>query len=311
MPAHNEPVVVYGGRYSPGNTGLSPRAGISLFVGGFGLLDPRYGYNVTGVGAVGWAAVGDMIILDAAPSTLSTVAIAAAQVPVANTKLTLVAASGAGITVVTAATQAAVIPSLSVPPVGALVIDGLPGTKTLGLPLIQSSLGLSYTNSYDPTKAIARNVQIASVGNDSTATFLVSGADLYGYPMTETITGANAGTAAGKKAFKFVYTITPAGTLSGANVSVGQGDIYGFPFRLDDFFYSTIFWNGALITATTGFLPAVTTSPATSTTGDTRGTYAVQSASNGTKRLQILAIPSVANLNASPLYVGFTGVTPA
>lgn len=311
MPAHTEPVTVFGGRLPPGSNGASPRAGASLFFGGFGLLDPRYGYNVTGAGAVGWLAVGDMTTIDAVPSALSAVNIAAAQVPVAATKLTLVSATGAGVTVISAANQIAVLPSINMPPIGALALDGLPGTLSLGLPLVNTNLGISYSNVYDPTKALARNVRITSVGNDSTATFTVAGADLYGYPMTEAITGANAGIASGKKAFKYIYSVTPSGTLSGSNVSVGTGDVYGFPLRVDSFFYSTIFWNGALITSNTGFLSAVTTNPATSTTGDTRGTYAVQSASDGTKALQILIIPSVKNLNAAPLYQGLTGITPA
>jgi len=45
-------------------------------------------------------------------------------------------------------------------------------------------------------------------------------------------------------------------------------------------------WDGAFVTTGT-FAAAVTTSPATTTTGDVRGTYLVPSASDGTKRLTL------------------------
>jgi hypothetical protein len=41
------------------------------------------------------------------------------------------------------------------------------------------------------------------------------------------------------------------------------------------------------ITSQTGFVPAETTNPNTPLLGSTRGTYALQSASDGTKRLTI------------------------
>ena len=45
------------------------------------------------------------------------------------------------------------------------------------------------------------------------------------------------------------------------------------------------------------------------TTGDVRGTYALQSASDGTKRLVLYVSPSVANLsNATNLPTGLFGV---
>jgi hypothetical protein len=52
----------------------------------------------------------------------------------------------------------------------------------------------------------------------------------------------------------------------------------------------------------------VTTSPATTTTGDVRGTYAVQSATDKTKRLFFYQNPPVTNIGS---VAGLFGVTQA
>lgn len=293
------PMIVYGqpplvaGMVSDYNPDLSP----SIFWGGVALLDPRLGYFPGGndsnpVNA--FACTGTYCVLDQAPSTISAVNIAAAQVPVAATPMTLVSASAAGITVGQTVMNAATGQNVT----GLLVIDGLPGLVTFGSNASPSM--------YDPTKAVARNLRFTSVGNDSSGTATIRGFDIYGYPMTETVTLSNATIASGKKAFKFVQSITPGGTLSGSNLSVGTGDVFGFPLRVDDFVYGEIYWNGALITANTGFVAAVTTSPATAITGDVRGTYAVQSASDATKKLQVFLDVKVANLGS---VAGLFGVT--
>ena len=85
-------------------------------------------------------------------------------------------------------------------------------------------------------------------------------------------------------------------------------DIIGFPLRVGEWGYQDLTVNATCITASTGFVAADTTSPATSTTGDTRGTYAMQTASNNTLRIVFFVSPSVANISSA---VGLTGVTPA
>lgn len=287
--------------------GYNPDYGPSVFAAGTLLMDPRYGYRLGGGQAgfgnnailtLGWPAIGELELINATPSAISAVNMAAAQAPTANTPLTLVSSTGAGITVLAAATV--IYPSMNTVPANALAIDGLPGLVVFG--------PAGTVAAYDPAKAIARNVRITSAGNDSAATFTVVGYDVYGYAQTEAITGANAGVASGAKAWKIITSITPSGTLSGSNVSAGTGDVYGLPIRADDFGHVSVCWNNTFITASTGFVAAVTTSPATSTTGDVRGTYAVQSASDGTKTLQVYVTPKISNIN-SPL--GLTGVLPA
>lgn len=299
------PIIAYGSR-NPIGTGAAgsnnPDLAPSLIYGGAGLIDPRAGYNVTKRGAIGLGG-GEPAVINQAPSAISAVNIAASQSP-GSGAITLVSSSGAGITVLAAAQT--VWASGNVIPSGTLAIDGAPGLIAFGAADLSS--GYTTVSYYDPTKAIARNVRLTSGGNDSGITFTVSGYDLYGYPMTETITGANAGVASGKKAFKFITGVVASGAVAGT-LTIGTGDVYGFPILSSFWGDVSVIWNNALISANTGYLAADTTSPATATTGDVRGTYAVQSASDGTKRLMIYCNPNVSNLALGA--PGMFGVVPA
>jgi hypothetical protein len=297
------PLIVYGSRNPQGeaSTGTSnAQLAPSLFWGGAGLYDPRGQYDRVRYGALGFMGSTGIPVIDAVPSTLAVANISASASPGAGA-IALVSATGAGVTVL--ATALTVWPSGNVLAAGALALDGAPGLVTFGRP--QLSSGNTVVSLYDPSKALARNIRITSGGNDSGITFTVNGNDIYGYPMTEAITGANIGVASGKKAFKFVNSITHTGSVA-STMSVGTGDVYGFPLRVDTINYAEMSWNASIITANTGFTLADTTSPATTTTGDVRGTYAVQSASDGTKRLQVFVTPTVANIGT---LTGLFGVT--
>lgn len=291
--AEQGPKVIYGQRPTIGAGGSNnPDCGPSTVWGGWGLIDGRVGYNVTRMGDIQLYGTDKVCVTDQVPSAISIVAISAAAAPTTGVPLVLVSATGAGITVLASAVT--VWASGNVIPAGSLAIDGLPGLVQLGN-LAQLSTGVTRQSAYDPTKAISRAVSIHSAGNDSAATVTVLGADVYGYPQSQTLTMGSNSTVTTTKTFKFIYSITPNGTLSGSNVSAGQADIYGFGIYCPEFAYTQIFWNSALITANTGFTAGDTTSPATASTGDVRGTYAVQSASDGTKSLQMFITPAVAN----------------
>jgi hypothetical protein len=243
---------------------------------------------------------GDYIAIDQTPSAISAVNIVASYTPGAALTLTLVTVTGAGITV----GQSIYSPSSNSTVAGLLAIDGAAGFLTTGT---AKTIAVR-----DPTTMISRAVRVTSGGNDSGITFTVTGYDIYGYLMHETITGANAGIATGKKAFKYIASIVASAAVA-STVSVGTSDIIGLPMRADSFAYANIFVANAAITANTGFTGAVATTPATYTTGDVRGTYALQTPSNGTTTtVQMFITPSVAamiNSTNSSTFAGIYGTT--
>lgn len=177
--------------------------------------------------------------------------------------------------------------------VGPIAATGIAGTA--GIPTVVSPGSTQQIRLYNPLCMLGRNVRISSTGDDSLGTFTVNGYDCYGYPMSEAITGGNAALVSGKKAFKYISSIVGTGTFSGNTFSVGTGDVFGLPLYSQDFYDTTIFWNAGLIIATTGYVAGVTAA-ATTTTGDVRGTYAVQSASDGSKRLVVRQSPRPVNI---------------
>lgn len=120
-------------------------------------------------------------------------------------------------------------------------------------------------------------------------TLTVVGFDEYGAQMSQAkVLGSSATTVNTLKAFKSVLSITSNATDGTNNVSVGTADIFGLQFAIADVGY--IAWNrwAETLAADAGtFVAADQTIPATTLTGDVRGTYAPSSASDGTKRLVI------------------------
>lgn len=157
----------------------------------------------------------------------------------------------------------------------------------------------------------ARALRITSGGNDSGITFNVVGYDQYGVPMSENITGANAGIATGTKAWFSIFSITPSASVA-TTCSVGTADKFGLPFFLGSLcLVLGVQWNATLAKDTGTFVLGVTTT-ATKTTGDVRGTYVPSTgASDGTKRLVITQVISSAQVGSAATSASISGVTQA
>ena len=154
------------------------------------------------------------------------------------------------------------------------------------------------------------NVDSTDVG-DTTQTVTVTGTDYWGQAQTETIALNGTTLVAGQKSFKTITAVAVSALLTG-NLTVGNEDVFGLPYRVTDAGYLLrTGWAGAVANDAGTFAAADTTTPATATTNDVRGTYAPSSAADGSRRL-VLAL-GLTGLQAGPnaTQTGAVGVTPA
>lgn len=151
---------------------------------------------------------------------------------------------------------------------------------------------------------VPRNVIITSSGDDSAKTFVVTGEDEYGETVVETITGANAGVAAGKKAFKTITSILPSGNAA-ANLKIGFGDVLGLPVHLP---YATAIIkeleDDASASSGTTVAGLSKLTAATATNADVRGTYDPNSACNGAKAFSLVVVLANPTFLGVPQYAG-------
>ena len=165
---------------------------------------------------------------------------------------------------------------------------------------------------WNPQSTSSRNVVIVGASTAQAQTIVVSGYDIYGFPMSESLSLASgSNTATGKKAFKYISSVisTFTGTETGTIV-VNTGTVFGFALRSDTFGdvlinYATSSQNPALITASTNYLAGVRTY-ATASTGDVRGTFTSTPAV--ANRFVFRQTPSINNVGST---VGLFGVTQA
>ena len=131
----------------------------------------------------------------------------------------------------------------------------------------------------NPRETLARTIVMQGATSITSYSAIVSGWDVWGNPMTELISFSSSTTVSGKKAFKYIGSIT-SGTTSaptGDQIAVGLGDTFGLPFRADEWEQTDIFWKATAATNSNGFT-ACALGTSTSTTGDVRGTIQLSTA---------------------------------
>lgn len=151
-------------------------------------------------------------------------------------------------------------------------------TPTAALPWVAAGVGLFL----DASQTIARGVQIVGLSGGTGGTVTIKGWDIYGAPMTETITlAAGANTVYGAKAFKYIASVTPNFTDGAHNITVGTNDVFGLAYRSGLWEDLSVFWAAAEMVATQGYTaPLGLNTAATATTADVRGT--IQTGAAGT-----------------------------
>jgi hypothetical protein len=289
--------------YSPQHIVLNPLgtpdAAPSSAIMGYALADPRVPFapGSTKAGVQAFVAGGRVKGVGFNPATAANANIAAVAHVVSGTAMTLVSATGAGITVL--ATAFYCEGSGNTIPAGSLAIDGLPSYTTFGQGFVSSF--------YNPSGMLARAVSITAVAGATGGAFTVRGADVYGYPMSQTITAAASSTVASLKAFKFIFSVTPGVTDNSHNYSVGTADVFGFPLIASQFCDAQIYWNNVLQVFAQYTAPDATV-PATAATGDVRGTFTPSSsAADGTKRLEVFQAVTLGMLSNASLAIGLFG----
>jgi len=101
----------------------------------------------------------------------------------------------------------------------ALDADGISAAAAVGNNAALT-IGGALADGGSVTNVGGRIVTILSAGNDAAKSFTVVGTDVSGDALTESITGANAGTATGAAYFRTITSITAVGNPAG-NVSAG------------------------------------------------------------------------------------------
>lgn len=160
-------------------------------------------------------------------------------------------------------------------------------TLTAGAGVTTSSITISTGTQTVLDLGVARAVTISGVTGVTVTNFTINGYDHYQVPMSQTLSGPNGNaTVTTTKTFRYIASVTAAGA-TGSGITVGTADVFGFRHRVNNFGEVILNWGNTGITASTGFVAAVATDPATATTGDIRGTYAPTSAADGARKLSV------------------------
>jgi hypothetical protein len=179
------------------------------------------------------------------------------------------------------------------------------GTSVKAVTLTNGSIGYAL----DVPRTLIITIGAGTITNRN---ITITGFDYYGQAMSEVIaTGTTQSTTvSGLKAFYIVTSITTSGAVGGT-VAVGTTDVLGIPVRVTNVAYvASVKSNSALAQDAGAFLPA-DTAPATTTTGDVRGTYVPATASDGINRTVMgILLPGIA-VGPNATRVGALGVTQA
>lgn len=314
--AYTGPLITFGQAQASTATGTPPaeyngQAAPSIFYQGVGIADPRPAYNYKpGAGVTtdvyGWWGTDRILVIDAdisAPGE-NTVAQTQSSTTATSRTLTLTATDTANATVGVSITRADTGATVT----GLLAIEGAASAVTFGSD--------ATTAFWSPSTMVARRLRFEGSSDDSGGVYTITGYDVYGYPMTETITGSISTTAGStfvttQKAWKYISTIVASGTHNSTGVTIGVTDGLGLPLYIGSpldvvvgLSSATTSW-AFVMTSTSAVVPGSTAATQTSTTPDVRGVYISTTAfSSQGHRVKAWVSPNVASLNSTGLFGG-------
>jgi hypothetical protein len=201
------------------------------------------------------------------------------------------------------------------------IFDIVPATKTTTAVCAAQAVAAAGNASINGSLAsggvatldVARTLQVvSSASGDTSQGVIVTGTDYWGQTQTEYFLLNGVTPVTGLKAFKTVTAVTVGAALAG-NLSVGDLDVFGLPYKVTNAGYLLrTGWANAVADNAGTFVAADTTSPATNTTGDVRGTFApTGSAADGARRLVIAIGLTAVQAGPNATQTGARGVTPA
>lgn len=150
---------------------------------------------------------------------------------------------------------------------------------------------------------VPRNV-VADSGGADTAVLTVTGTDVYGNVMVETLTLNGTTAVPGKKAFKTITSVTSSATIANG-AFLGTGDVLGLPVRVAA--TSDVIGeleDGAAASAGTVVAALAANTVSTATTADVRGTYDPNSACDGSKAFELYVLLSDPEDLGNPQFAG-------
>ena len=202
----------------------------------------------------------------------------------------------------------AVIVSLGAP--AALDADGIWDGVTIGSN-VTTHTSAAYKSTFDGSSTsltttagmidAAYGRTLSATGNASTdQVCTITGRDYLGQAMVENITLNGTGVIAGKKAFKYVDSMSVTAGSGGTTVDIGWAEKLGLPYAatsmLSDYEDGVI--DGGAMTA------AIATDPQTATTGDPRGTFDAASASDGSIVSEVRYLCNTSDLHGVKQFAG-------
>lgn len=288
---------------------------------GYAIMDPRSYFNYSPGDAVGTKVYGiyhsPVAVVDYIPFAANSSAVYSSTTgaPVAGTALTLapVSSNGAFQTTIIAPETGLAVSVIAIDSTASSLNFGQAGTVAI----------------WNPNAGTGRAISVINTSNTNTEQYIVNGRDMYGIKMTETILASttSTGTGVGKKAFKYISSVTPstATTISATGVRIGFTDTFGFPLLSKYLGIVTIQVStsptqpSAVTVSSANSVVGSTVAVATATTPDARGTYTASAAfvTNGTSatiadgtgvriRMQqtitALAASQVTNSDTSPIF---------
>lgn len=134
----------------------------------------------------------------------------------------------------------------------AAVANGISVSQSLGAAgnlTITGSLATGGVATLSSTNTRARRVAIASAGNDSGITWTITGTDAWGNVQSETLAGANIGTAQSVRDYATVTKIRGSGATA-STVTAGTSTVASTEWRVQDMFCGT--FNIGIQTQVTG-----------------------------------------------------------